>query len=244
MLDTAISTWPEVKTAIERGCIAFLAVGSQEQHGPHCPLSTDTIMADGLARSLAQRLDGLLLPAIPYGDCWNNSRFPGTISISFATVKAIITDIIQALRRSGVRALVLVNGHYGNRAPLEIACQEIIAQAPYPLLILNYPGMEKLAAEICESKPTAFSFYHADEFETSLVLALRPEAVQMDKAQAVYPAFPPTFASEQVYLDSFNPVGVFGDPRPATAEKGRLLLVGLTEEALKVVGPFLAGLPH
>lgn len=68
MLDTITATWPEVGAAIQRGCIAILAVGAQEQHGPHCPLATDTIMAAGLARRLAERLDALLLPPIPYGE--------------------------------------------------------------------------------------------------------------------------------------------------------------------------------
>jgi creatinine amidohydrolase len=239
MLNTATSTWPEVKTSIEAGQLAILAIGAQEQHGPHCPLSTDTIMADGLARKLAERLGAMLLPAIPYGDAWNNSRFPGTISLSFGTVKAIITDIILALKNSGVHGLVIVNGHYGNRAPIEIACQELLRQTDFPVLMLNYPGMERLAAEICESKPTAYSFYHADEFETSIVLALQPQCVQMDKAVAVYPSFPATFGSEQIYLDQFNPVGVFGDPRLASAEKGRKLLDGLTDEAMKVIEPFI-----
>src|SRR5512143_1330126 len=105
MLDTTMATWPEVEAAIKRGCIAILAVGAQEQHGAHCPLSTDTIMSAGLARRLAGRLDALLLPPIPYGEAWNNSRFPGTISISFGTLKSLVADIIAALQRSGVRGL-------------------------------------------------------------------------------------------------------------------------------------------
>jgi creatinine amidohydrolase len=239
MLDCVTATWPEVETAIQKGCIAILAVGAQEQHGAHCPLATDTIMSAGLARRLAQRLDALLLPPIPYGEAWSNARFPGTISISFGTLKALVADIILSLQRSGVAGLVVVNGHYGNRAPIEIAFQEALSERPFPLLMLNYPGMQRLAGEICESKPTDFSFYHADEFETSIVLALQPGAVQMDKARASYPDFPPTFASEPLYLDSFNPSGVFGDPRPATAAKGERLLAGLEEECLKIIEPFL-----
>lgn len=245
MLDTITATWPEVGAAIQRGCIAILAVGAQEQHGPHCPLATDTIMAAGLARRLAERLDALLLPPIPYGEAWNNARFPGTITISFATLKALIDDIILSLQRSGVHALVVVNGHYGNRAPMEIAFQKTLSRSggkPYPLLMLNYPGMERLAGQICESKPAAFSFYHADEFETSIVLALQPEAVQMEKALAEYPAFPPTFGAEPIYLDSFNKSGVFGDPRRASAVKGELLLEGLVQESLRIIEPFLSRL--
>lgn len=239
MPNASYLAWPQVKGLIENGCAAILAIGAQEQHGPHAPLATDTIMAEGLALRLSETTGTLLLPSIPYGDAWNNSRFPGTISLSFNTVKSIISDIISALKNSGVKGLVIVNGHYGNRAPIEIACQELEKQFHFPVLMLNYPGMERLAAEICESKPAAFSFYHADEFETSIVLALRPEAVNMKEAAAVYPEFPPAFGSEQIYLDSFNPSGVFGDPRKSTAEKGEKLLEGLTDEAMKIVLPFL-----
>lgn len=239
MINSVTATWPEVEAWIEKGNPALLAVGAQEQHGPHCPLATDTIMSDGLALRLAERLDGMLLPAIPYGDAWNNSRFAGTISLSFNTMRAIISDIVLALKRSGVRSLIIVNGHYGNRAPIEIVCQEARQQLDFPIMVLNYPGMERLAAEICESKPTDYSFYHADEFETSIVLALQPDAVQMEKAVACYPEFPATFVSEAFYLDEFNPVGVFGDPRRASAEKGERLLAGLTEEALKAIAPFV-----
>ncbi len=231
--------WPQVRKLIESGCAAILAIGAQEQHGPHAPLATDTIMAEGLALRLSEKTGTLLLPAIPYGDAWNNSRFPGTISLSFNTVKSIITDIIIALKDSGVKGLIIVNGHYGNRAPIETACQELEKRLNFPVLMLNYPGMERLAAEICESKPTAFSFYHADEFETSIVLALQPETVNMKEAVSVYPEFPVTFGAEQIYLDSFNQIGVFGDPTKASAEKGEKLLAGLTDEALKIILPFL-----
>jgi creatinine amidohydrolase len=240
MLDTRTATWPEVQAAIARGCPAVLAFGAQEQHGPHCPLSTDTIMASGLAERLAERVDGLLLPPVPYGDCWNNSRFPGTISLSFETVKALAKDIALNCQRSGVPALIIVNGHFGNRAPLELVCREMKSEYGYPVLQIDYPGLERLASQICDSQPAAFSFFHADEVETSIVLALAPEAVQMDQAQAEYPDFPPTFASEQTYLDSFCSSGVFGDPRPATAEKGQRLLEGLTTAAMPVIEAFLA----
>ena len=240
MLDARTATWPEVQAAVARGAPAVLAFGAQEQHGPHCPLSTDTIMASGLARRLAERLDALLLPAVPYGDCWSNARFPGTVSLSMETVKLLAKDIALNCQRMGIPALVIVNGHFGNRAPLEWMAREMRAEHHYPVLQIDYPGLAELAAQICDSQPTDYGFFHADEVETSIVLALEPSTVQMDKAQAEYPIFPPAFASQQLYLDSFNSSGVFGDPRPATAEKGERLLAGLTERALAVAEAFLA----
>jgi creatinine amidohydrolase len=239
---TSDATWPEFKQATAAGRIAILPFGAHEQHGPHCPLATDTVLAAGLAQALADALDALLLPAIPYGETWNNEGFPGTLSLSFNTVQAILLDLGKGLKRNGVKALVVVNGHFGNRAPLELAGRTIKEMVGLPFLLLDYPGLEVLAAEICESKPAAPSFYHADEVETSLMLALRPEAVQMEKAQAEYPKFPATFGMEPVRLDVFCRSGVFGDPRPASAEKGRQLLVGLTHASLGIINGFLADL--
>ncbi|NMB61603.1 MAG: creatininase family protein [Chloroflexi bacterium] len=239
MLDARTAKWPEVKEYIEKGCVAILAFGAQEEHGPHCPLSTDTIMAAGLARRLAEKLDALLLPPIPYGETWNNSRFPGTITISFSTAKALIMDIAISLKKTGLKALIIVNGHFGNRAPVELACQILRDDHNFPTLHLDYPGMARLAAEICESKPAGMGFYHADELETSIVLALEPTAVCMERAVAEYPDFPPTLGSQPIYLDEFNHSGVFGDPTLASAEKGERLLKGLTVAALQVITPFL-----
>ncbi|MEO8395047.1 MAG: creatininase family protein [Chloroflexota bacterium] len=234
------ATWYEIKARLEQGnVIAILPIGAEEEHGPHLPLSTDTIMAAGFAERLSEALEAMLLPAIPYGETWTTSGYPGTISLSFNTVLAIILDIGSALAAQKVSALVIVNGHFGNQAPLEQASRQLQEQYHLPTLILNYPGMEQAAAAICESKPVMPGFYHAEEVETSFVLALKPETVHMDRAEAEYPQFPATFGSVPLRLDTFCKSGVFGDPRPATAEKGEQLLAALEIPALKLIRAFL-----
>lgn len=237
---TETATWMEVEQRLATGnVVAILPVGAQEQHGPHMPLATDTIMAAGLAERLAEVLDALLLPAVPYGETWTTAGWAGTITLGFNTMVAIAVDIGTALAAQNVAALVIVNGHFGNQAPLEQAARTLTTQHHLPTLILSYPGMEQAAAEICESQPAAPGFYHADEVETSIVLSLKPEAVHMKRAQAEYPQFPPTFGATPIRLDTFCQSGVFGDPRPATAEKGARLLDALTTAALDVVRAFL-----
>ena len=243
MLDTSTATWPEARDHMRRGSAAILALGAHEQHGPHLPLSTDTVMAGALARRIAEQVDALLLPAIPFGEAWNNSGFPGTISVSAETVTALVTDIGRSLQASGVRALVVVNGHFGNRAPLEVAARQLLTAQQFPVLVLDYPGLAQLANDICDSQPAGPSFYHADEVETSIMLALWPAAVRMERAVAEYPTFPPTFGAEPIYLHTFCKTGVFGDPTQATAPKGQRLLDGLAEASMKVVAAFLAKLP-
>jgi creatinine amidohydrolase len=106
MLDVAKASWVDVKAAAERGVLAVLAVGAVEQHGAHLPLLTDTVLAAGVARRVAQGLDALLLPPIAYGDAWNNEGFAGTISLSPTTLRAVVEDIGRGLHRIGVKGLV------------------------------------------------------------------------------------------------------------------------------------------
>jgi creatinine amidohydrolase len=242
LLDAAQATWEEVKEKIASGTVAFMGIGALEQHGPHLPLATDTIIASEVARRLAQAVDGLLLPAAPLGDAWNNEGFPGTLSLSPGTVRAIVMDVGHGLKAAGIKALIVVNGHFGNREPIARAARELAQRERFPVLCLDYPGLERIAAEICETKPAGRGFYHADELETSLILALDSGAVRMAKARAEYPIFPETFGSEPIMLHTFCTSGVFGDPTAATAEKGQRLLSAVTAECLNVVRPFLASL--
>lgn len=232
--DLSRSSWMDVARHIEAGTLAVLAIGACEQHGAHLPLTTDTDMAHGVAGRLADELNALLLPPIAYGDAWTAQSYPGTISISPRTLQAMIEDIGHDLLRTGVNGLVLVNGHFGNRAPMLLAARTLVT-AGLPVCHLDYPGLERLAGEICDSRPAAPHFYHADEVETAIMLAVAPHGVDMDRAEASYPDFPPSFGSEPMQLRDFNPSGVFGDPRPATEEKGEALIAGILTESLKLV---------
>lgn len=232
--DMADTAWPDIAVLVDQGALAVLAIGACEQHGAHLPLTTDTDMALGMARRIAGEFGALVLPPIAYGDAWNNEAFPGTLSLSPTTLRAVIEDVGHGLRRMNVRGLVIVNGHFGNREPIALAARTLVA-AGLPVMHLDYPGMEKLAGEICDSEPAGPGFYHADEVETAMMLAIRPEAVDLARAAPEYPQFPPTFGLEPLQLRSFNASGVFGDPRPATAEKGEALMAGIAAESLRLI---------
>jgi creatinine amidohydrolase len=242
MLDGRTATWLQVEAHIRQGCVAVLPFGAFEQHGPHMPLSTDTIMAQELARRLASAADALLLPPVHYGETSGNNGFPGTISLGFDTVRHIALDICTSLRDARVAGLVVVNGDYGNQAPLKLAAREARDQFGYPVLVIDYPGLAEVAAEISQTPPAGRGFYHADEVETSMVLAIEPAAVQMEEARAEYPHFPPTYGATPIPLREISKSGVFGDPRRATAEKGEQILDALTERAWCVMESFVDGL--
>lgn len=235
MLDAATTAWPEIAAAIERGLVGILPVGAVEQHGAHLPLTTDTVMATGVARRIAELTDTLLLPAIAYGECWTTEGWPGTLSVSPDTLRAHVLDLGRGLKRMGVRGLVTVNGHFGNREPISQAARILHAEG-FPLLHLDYPRFEELAKELMDTRPAGPGFFHADEVETSFMLALAPESVDMSRAAPEYPEFPPLFGSVPMPLSDFNTSGVFGDPRPATAEKGRAMIEGIAAESARLIG--------
>ncbi len=234
MLDAAISSWTDIAARLPSGLIAVLPVGAVEQHGAHLPLLADTQLATGVARRIAEGADALLLPAIAYGDAWTAEGWAGTLSLSPDTLRASVTDIGMGLKRMGVRGLVTVNGHFGNREPIALAARAL-HEAGFSVLHLDYPRLEAVAAETVDSKPAGPGFYHADEVETSMLLALEPDAVKMDRAAPEYPEFPPLFGSVPMQLSSFNRSGVFGDPRPATAEKGEKIIAAIVAESLRLI---------
>lgn len=240
--DFCTMTWAEVEADLPLRLPAILPIGAVEQHGHHLPLTVDDDLATGVARALGLQTGAFILPSITYGDAWTNSSFPGTISLKPDTLRAMINDIGQEVHRLGIPALITLNGHFGNKGPIAQAAQ-LLAEIGLPVLSLDYPGIEDLAAEICDSTPAGPGFFHADEVETSMMLALRPDAVRMDAAAPQYPTFPQNFGMEPMQFRDFNPTGVFGDPRPSTAEKGRALIDGIVENMRPLIDDFIARHP-
>lgn len=236
--------WPEVEALLPLRLPAILPVGACEQHGAHLPLTVDTDLAHGVAARLAALSGALLLPPIAYGETFSARSFPGTVSLSPETLEAVAMDVGRSLLRTGLPALVTLNGHFGNRDPLARAARRL-GDEGLPVLTLDYPGLEALAARHCASEPAGPGFFHADEVETAMMLALRPDAVHMDRAAPAYPAFPDTFGMEPWQIRDVSPSGVFGDPRPATAATGEALIEGIAAGALDLLVAFLArhGLP-
>ncbi len=235
MIDASAPPWTDVAAHLERTPIAVLPFGALEQHGPHLPLGTDTATAAEVARRLAERLDALLLPPIHYGDTWNNAGFPGTVSLAPATVTAIALDIGRALAASGVKLFVVVNGDWGNRLPLASAMRTLAEEDGLRAIALDYPGMDAAIERVRDSRGAAPGLNHAEEVETSIMLAIAPASVHPDRYTSAYPRFPSDFGTRPMQLHQFSPTGVFGDPSSATAAKGEAILQATVEESLAVL---------
>ncbi|MCG8965478.1 creatininase family protein [Streptomyces sp. CL12-4] len=206
--------------------VAVLPVGSFEQHGPYLPLATDTLVACAIAREIADAYPVHLLPPVTIGCSHEHADWPGTVSISSVTLHAVVQDIAASLRRSGVDALVLVNGHGGNYV-LGNVVQEASARGERMAL---FPAVEdwEAARQRAGVATSLLTDMHAGEIETSILLHTHPECVRPGYEAADF------VADDRRHLlslgmSAYTDSGVIGRPSLASAEKGRELLAGLTE---------------
>ncbi|KRE31338.1 creatininase family protein [Agromyces sp. Soil535] len=241
VLDAYRTPWTDVAAHLSRpASVAILPFGALEQHGPHLPLGTDTATAAEVAHRLAERLDAVLLPPVHYGDTWNNAGYPGTVSLSTATVVAIATDLGRSAAAAGATRFIVVNGDWGNRLPLAQAMRALEAEGVVRAIALDYPGMDAAIEAVRESRPAAPGLNHAEEAETSIMLAIDPTVVRLDRAAPEYPSFPSDFGTRPMQLHRFSASGVFGDPAPATAAKGEHIIAATVESSLAVLADFMA----
>ncbi|MEV7995975.1 creatininase family protein [Streptomyces sp. NPDC086077] len=206
--------------------VAVLPVGSFEQHGPYLPLATDTLVACAVAREIADTYPVHLLPPVTISCSHEHAAWPGTVSISSVTLHAVVRDIAESLRRSGVEALVLVNGHGGNYV-LGNVVQESSARGERMAL---FPAAEdwETARERAGVRTSLLTDMHAGEIETSILLHTHPELVRPGHESADF------VADDRRHLlslgmSAYTDSGVIGRPSLGDAEKGKVLLASLAE---------------
>jgi len=218
-------TWAEVKLEIESGRdTVVVPFGSTEQHGRHMPLGTDAVLGDEFGWALADRLDAFLAPTVRFGCSEHHLSFPGTISLGDETFKRIVSDVVASLSRHGFRRIVLMPTHGGNFKPLAEAVAEL--KPVENVTVVAFTDLEGLVKAAFESSGAsgvnpAQSGAHSGEWETSLMLALRPDQVKMDQAAEGFVGELSEIMSKVFDgIHNLDKNGVLGDPRPATAAAG------------------------
>jgi creatinine amidohydrolase len=210
-------------TTVEEGeraaRVALLPVGSLEQHGPHLPLVTDTVIACTVASALAASHPVRVLPPLTLSCSHEHAAWPGTVSISARTLHAVVTDVADSLRRSGTPNLVLVNGHGGNHVLANVVQESGGAMALFPQA--HEWEAARAVAGMATDNDTDM---HAGELETSVLLHAHPEMVRPGAADHVTG---PRDHMPTLGLAPYTPTGVVGHPSLATADKGRRLLAAL-----------------
>jgi mycofactocin precursor peptide peptidase len=212
--DLTSLTWPEIIP----GQLVLVPIGSTEQHGPHLPFDTDTVIAEAVASAAAERVGALVAPAQSFGSSGEHQSFPGTISIGTEALRHLLIELVRSLRTwSG--PVMFVNGHGGNLAALDDAVDSLRLEG-HPV------GWVACASEEVD--------LHAGHTETSVMLYLRPHLVRLDRVEPgdLRPLrqILGTMRSAGVRAVSAN--GVLGDPTGATPEEGTFVLDAMVESVV------------
>ncbi|MFJ9845569.1 creatininase family protein [Kitasatospora sp. NPDC101155] len=213
----------------QRGAkVAVLPVGSFEQHGDHLPLTTDTVVASLIAQRIATDYDLFLLPPITLSCSHEHAHMPGTVSISAATLYAVINDIWKSLQASGVPGLLIVNGHGGNYV-LSNVVQEANTEGPRVAL---FPVREDWhrAREAAGLESSGAEDMHGGELEVSLLLHGAPHLVRGGIEQDDHDA-PERPHLLTLGMAGYTRNGIIGRPSLGTAEKGKAMLESLSKSA-------------
>lgn len=224
-LDTLTS--PEVRDAIAGGrdTVVF-ALGATEQHGPHLPLATDALLGDHLAELVADRLDAFVGPTVRVGCSSHHLEFPGTLSVDDETFYGIVHGLIRSAARGGFRRVVLIPTHGGNFGPLGAALERLKPDAGIRVSALTDVRVLLAIAQTGEQEfgvPLSSGGLHAGEWETSLLMAVRPDLVQSDQNEPGYTgdldAALGAIFGQGVHSVAAN--GVIGDPTDASQAHGQ-----------------------
>jgi creatinine amidohydrolase len=207
---------PDFKSALRKTKKAILPIGSIEQHGPHLPVSTDSLIAEHIARMVAERIGAFVLPVMTFGVSFEH-RPMFNVSVKNSVLSEIVADVCLSLSENGIEQIILLNGHYGNIGALQYTSQNLVGRVPKDVHIYTIHYWHLLDHE----------FDHAGEVETSLVLAIAPELVRMDAAAPNSKRLSKSKVAYGVMTNmpgSFPRItgnGVWGDPRKASAAKGK-----------------------
>jgi creatinine amidohydrolase len=222
-------TWEEVRDAAAAGLPAVLAVGSTEQHGPHLPLATDTILPVGVALAAAERVPLVVAPPVRFGArsralSGGGETFPGTLSLRGKTLLDTVSEVLMGLARAGFTNLVLQNWHYENAGYLWEAADLAHERHPDVRILVVESPMPPLSDEELESLfPGGFPGWdveHASIMETSMMLALRPDLVLTDRIVDDEAARHPTWDVVPAPQEFIPASGVLWHPSVSTPELG------------------------
>ncbi|MGI9146015.1 MAG: creatininase family protein [Chloroflexota bacterium] len=253
-------TSPEIAALPKEQAVVVLSVASIEQHGPHLPVVTDALVGQTILGLALERLDATaqvwVVPPLCYGKSNEHRPFAGTLTFSAQTLAAVVRDIAESLARAGFRRLVLLNSHGGNPPVLDYIARDLHEDTGMQLFSIM---ISRMGVQDPPTDPDEAAWgMHAGDSETSWVLALAPELVHMDRTADLgdYPRMPEGIRHLAVrgpvgfswLTADLSVLGVLGNPKAATVEKGRAYvdatvdkLAGVLAEIAKFEMPGRAG---
>jgi len=225
----------EAEKAAKEGKVVIIPCGSIEEHGSHLPLCTDSLQAEHVALEVARKAGCLVAPPLRYGVCNSTRNFPGTITISFDSLRSIMTDILEDFIRNGFKRLLILTGHAGrsHMIALKLAAKAVILHhkneenRPRIMVCSDYDFAFDLRGKDFDDRDS-----HAGTIETSRVMSIRSDLIK-GKGKRNYPKLP----RFEVVPDPerYFPSGVMGDPTIASAEKGQRINEYVIEQIVKLI---------
>ena len=242
-------TAPEIRAAAQEKTVVIIPLGATEQHGPHLPTQVDWRSAYEIslraARLMAQmpepRQRALVTPAIPFGMSEHHMSLGGTLTLDFATMAAVVGCVVRSAARHGFSRIFVLNGHGGNIAALETIITELTIELKLPLAGGTYWYIAADSIRGILEKQT--QVLHACEAETSILQALSPELVKpLDDTMfgvhvpgmSAIPGVNPGVFRWQ-HLKTRSAIGILGEARAATPEKGRRLLDAISKDVAEAL---------
>jgi creatinine amidohydrolase len=230
-IHVAQHAWPDIDVALRAGAIAVLPIGAAaKEHGYHLPLDTDYRQALWLGEQAAS-LDTVVWPVLSYGYYPVFVDYPGSVSLGRETFSAVVREVLGGIARAGARSIAILNTGISTISPL----QEVVGegQPGCAVSLVNVYAGERFAAAIRAVEQQPFGG-HADEIETSIMLALAPTTVQMQRAvPQSTPIQRGMFNRSDPAAANYSPSGANGDPTLATVEKGQRLLQAMRDDVFE-----------
>jgi creatinine amidohydrolase len=232
--------WDEVARRIKDGAAAILPIGAAaKQHGFHLPLNTDRVQAEWLAGRMAQKIDALIWPTLTYGHYPAFVDYAGSSSLSIATFEALVREISGQILGGGCPRLLVLNTGISTLAPVDRALARLASDRVKHVWIHGGPRYPRVVKQLAEQSHGS----HADEMETSLMLALAPHLVDMMRAEAspvLQQETPGALTPSDPSSPNYSRSGSFGDPTRATAAKGEALLAAMLDDLDEQAASFIA----
>ncbi|HUL38733.1 MAG TPA: creatininase family protein [Methanomassiliicoccales archaeon] len=222
---------------VRKNPVVFLPLGATEAHGIHLPLGTDSYQPEALCEALADCLDGLVMPMVRYGHHSSTRNMPGTMTLTYDTLRAMIADILDSMERNGLRRVVVISGHAGSLhlAAVRDAAEEFVRRSSMKVMVLtDYDIAYKFPIPQDKDWPDG----HGGLIETSRILALRPDLVKKERPRGKF--------LDKEYMvvadpETCMPEMMAGDTTRASAELGNEINQFILDRLVELISKNMRG---
>jgi len=223
-------TWVEAERVLTPDTVVVIPLGAQaKEHGPHLKLKNDWLTAEYLKRRIRERADVVIAPTLNYGYYPAFLEYPGSTSLRLETARDLVVDICRSLAEYGPRRFYVINTGVSTIRALEPAAEILAAEG----IVLHYTDILEITGPIEKKLATQEGGTHADEIETSMMLYIAPDTVEMTRAVKDFnPDRPGPLTRDPQGRGVYSPTGTWGDPTLATLDKGRQITESLVEGIL------------